>query len=344
MAGFRILVVPAVEGDETIDTTENAIHPPNATGVVMRTGGERSIVAHGGRVWSCQLRGKLKQGKRREQTVTVAGDRVVLGALQPEHEPPEAVIEEVLPRRNRISRMGTRRSGGNIEQVLVANLDQVVVVQSLTEPDPQKGFVDRLLVAAERFEVAGHLVLNKVDLVTESALQQDWDYFAGLGYTVLRTSATSGQGVAELAELLRGRTSILMGASGVGKSTLLNTIDPDLALQVSTVASRTGLGRHTTTSTELFPLPQGGFIADSPGLRGFEPWDVDPEEVRDYFPDFTDGAQECRFRTCLHDQEPQCGVKKLVGAGKIPDWRYAAYLALVRDLKDRRRSLRKGGW
>ncbi len=301
----------------------------------MRTGGGRCFVGAGDRVWSCQLRGRLKRGPRRVQSLAVAGDRVMFETLHPDMDPPEGVIEEILPRRNRISRLAARRSGGRTEQVLVANLDQVVVVQSLTAPDPQKGFVDRLLVAAERFEVDGVLVLNKVDLVPET--DDRWDYFATLGYRVLRTSAESELGIEQLIGCLAGRTSIFMGASGVGKSSLLNAIDPSLAIQVATVGRKTGLGRHTTTNTQLFPLPQGGFIADSPGLRGFDPWNVDPLEVRDYFPEFEAGAQKCRFRTCLHAKEPDCGVKEMVSAGIIPAWRYEAYLALVRDLELRRK-------
>ncbi len=312
-------------------------------GIVMRTGGGRCFVAHEDRVWNCQLRGRLKQGRRRTQTVVAAGDRVILGELQPGLDPPQAVVEEVLPRRSKISRMAARRSGGHIEQVLVANLDQVVVVQSLAEPAPQAGFVDRLLVAAERFAIDGLLVLNKIDLAGARPADTDWDYYAGLGYGVLRTSAATGEGVDGLRDRLTGRTSVLMGASGTGKSSLLNAIDPELALRVGEVTAKTGLGRHTTTSTELFPLPGGGYIADSPGLRGFDPWDVDPDRVRDYFPDFTEGAAECRFRTCRHLEEPQCGVRRLVDAGVIPAWRYEAYRTLVRDLEERRQLLRKRG-
>jgi len=331
---------PEAGRKDTIKDTGNTSEDSRFTGTVMRTSGGRCFVAADDRIWNCQLRGRLKQGKRKTQSVAVAGDRVVVHVLHPELDPPEGVVEEVLPRRNRISRLAARRSGGRMEQVLMANLDQVVVVQSLTAPDPQKGFVDRLLVAAERFQVAGILVLNKTDLVPDAAAREPWDYYATLGYRVLRTSAAAGVGLDELEAVLTGSTSILMGASGVGKSSLLNAIDPDLALQVTAVGSKTGLGRHTTTSTELFPLPQGGFIADSPGLRGFDPWDVDPREVRDYFPEFGQGADECRFRTCMHLTEPGCGVKKLVASGVIPDWRYEAYQALVRDLETRRREQR----
>jgi ribosome biogenesis GTPase len=289
----------------------------------------------------------LKKGPRLTQTVAVAGDRVRFLALGSDPDNPSGIIEEVLPRRNRISRLAARRSGGRTEQVLMANLDQVVAVQSLQEPSPQTGFVDRLLVAAERFGVTGILVLNKWDLVTDvpedaSELKQ-WDYFSSLGYRVIRASATTGQGISEFHDILTDRISLMIGASGVGKSTLLNVIQPGLKLRVNEVTEKTGLGRHTTTRTELFPLRDGGFIADSPGIRGFDPWDIDPEQVRDYFPDFVDCAFECKFRTCMHRDEPQCAVKARVSGGKIPAWRHKAYLALLRDLEDRRDRSGYGG-
>ncbi len=289
-------------------------------------------------VWTCKVRGRLKKGPREVQTVAVVGDRVRFLVLDSDGDKPSGVIEEVLPRRNRISRMAARRSGGRTEQVLMANLDQVVAIQSLLEPAPQTGFVDRLLVAAERFGVAGVLVLNKCDLVDDSdaLMIRKWDYFSDLGYKVIWASAESGRGISELLAALTDRISLLIGASGVGKSTLLNVIQPGLKLRVNEVTEKTGLGRHTTTRTELFPLEGGGFIADSPGIRGFDPWDIDPEQVRAYFPDFTEGSQVCKFRTCFHRDEPQCGVKAMVRSGKIPGWRHAAYLALLGDLEERK--------
>ncbi|MEN8006061.1 MAG: ribosome small subunit-dependent GTPase A [Candidatus Krumholzibacteriota bacterium] len=319
-----------------------AAHDGTREGIVIRATSGRCLVAASGLVWSCKVRGRLKKGPRQVQTVAVVGDRVRFLALDSDSENPTGVIEEVLPRRNRISRLAARRSGGRTEQVLMANLDQVVAVQSLREPAPQSGFVDRLLVAAERFGVQGVLVLNKCDLISDPAEHAEelekGDYFAGLDYRVIRTSATTGQGVKEFQDVLTDRISLLIGASGVGKSTLLNAIQPGLELRVNEVTEKTGLGRHTTTRTELFPLENGGFIADSPGIRGFDPWDIDPEQVRDYFPDFAEGGAECRFRTCLHRDEPQCGIKARVAQGVIPAWRHEAYLALLGDLEERKAS------
>jgi ribosome biogenesis GTPase len=311
---------------------------------VVRSTSGHSQVSCEGVIWRCRVRGRLKKGPRQEQTVAVVGDKVLFQATEAEADPPLGIIEEVLPRRNRISRLAARRSGGQTEQVLMANLDQVVAVQSLLEPAPQTGFVDRLMVAVERFGVGGVLVLNKCDLAIaddgDPDLDEDrWNYFATLGYQVLYTSAESGRGLDDFRQALTGKISLLLGASGVGKSTLLNAIQPGLGLRVGEITGKTGLGRHTTTRTELFPLQDGGFIADSPGIRGFDPWDIDPQDVRDYFPDFGPAARECRYRTCLHRDEPGCGVKDAVALGRIPSWRHRAYLDLLRDLEERKSRL-----
>ncbi len=326
---------------QEVDISKQAgkVGSPSREGIVIRSTAGHLLVSVGDLVWRCILRGKLKKGPRKSQTLAVVGDRVHFSVLDEASDPPTGVVEAILPRRNRISRMAARRSGGNVEQVLMANLDQVVAVQSVIEPSPQTGFVDRLLVASERFGVDGVLVLNKWDLVPEDHGRQMWRYYRDLGYQVLFTSAESGLGVDDFRQVLAGRFSLLLGASGVGKSSLLNCIEPDLGLRVNEVTGKTGLGRHTTTRTELFPLATGGFIADSPGIRGFDPWDIDPLDVRDYFPDFAEGQQECRYRTCLHRSEPGCGVKLAVTRGKIPAWRHKAYLALLGDLEERKKKL-----
>ncbi len=310
-------------------------------GIVIRAGAGTCRVDVGGAIYLSQLRGRLKQGRQRTQAVVVAGDRVRVRPLPAvaEGAEPTAVVEAVLPRRNRVSRRAARRAGGQREQVLMANLDQLVAVQSVARPAPQGALVDRLLVAAERYGVRAVLCLNKVDLDPVLARDPRWDYYAGLGVDVVRTSAETETGVAALAGRLAGRVSLVLGASGVGKSSLLNVIAPDLQLRTGAVTGKTGLGRHTTTHTELFRLPGGGFLADSPGLRGFDPWDLPPEELRTCFPDFTAPAEDCRFRSCWHRDEPGCGVKAAVGRGDIPAWRHEAYLDILRDLEDRQREL-----
>lgn len=306
-------------------------------GVVIRAGAGTCRVAADGTVYLCRLRGRLKKGRQQAQAVVVAGDRVKVRPLPPEAEDaePAAVVESVEPRQSSISRRAARRTGGHRAQVLMANLDQLVAVQSVAEPAPQGSLVDRLLVGAHSHGVDAVLCLNKVDLDPDEAASPRWQYYADLGVRVVRTSAEAGTGVDELAAVLRDRISLLLGASGVGKSSLLNAIQPGLQLRVGEVTGKTGLGRHTTTHTELFPLRQGGFIADSPGLRGFDAWDLAPEDLRDCFPDFHEPGLGCKFRGCMHRDEPSCGVKAAVARGEVPPWRHQAYLEILRDLEDR---------
>ncbi len=306
-------------------------------GVVIRAGAGACRVAVDQTIYRCQLRGRLKHGPQTAQNVVAVGDRArlrVLPAAAAGAEP-AGIVEEVLPRRNWLSRQAARRSGGKVEQVLMANLDQVVAVQSVAAPAPQGCLVDRLLVTAARYEVPSVLCLNKVDLDPAAADDPRWSYYQSLGLEVVCTSAADGTGLDRLRSLLQDRISILLGSSGVGKSSLLNRIHPGLRLRTGNVTPKTGLGRHVTTHTELFPLPGGGFVADSPGLRGFDPWRMPPHELRDYWPDLCELAAACRFRTCLHRDEPDCAVKGGVAAGVVPSWRYEAYLNILRDLEDR---------
>ncbi len=312
----------------------NDRHDPDLReGIVIRSQSGYCTVRSGPDEILCRLRGRLKQGRRRSRTVAVAGDRVRFSAIADAGgDAPAGVVEEVLPRRNKISRSSSRRDRGRTEQVLMANLDQIVVVQSLRQPDPMTGFVDRLLAAAERFEVDGVLCLNKIDLDADAARDDRWDHYASIGYRVLRTSAETGEGVDDFRDALKGRISLLLGASGTGKSSLLARAT-GLDLRVGDVTAKTGLGRHTTTRTELFALGEEGFIADSPGLRGFEIWEVEPVDLRHLFPEFLDPAQACRFSTCLHRDEPDCGVVAAIAAGEVPAWRREAYLGILADLE-----------
>ncbi len=157
---------------------------------------------------------------------------------------------------------------------------------------------------------------------------------------MLRTSAETGEGVEAFHDLLQGRISLLIGGLGHGKSSLLNRAT-GMDLRVGDITEKTGLGRHTTTRTDLFPLGDGGFIADSPGIRGFDAWGLEPRDLHDIFPDFHEPAHDCRFTTCLHRDEPSCGVKAAVESGEIPRWRYAAYLGMLKDLEDAIEAQRK---
>ncbi len=280
--------------------------------------------------YTCQLRGKLKQ-HRRSTNLAAIGDRVEI-SLQPDG---TGMIETVAPRTRVLSRQAPGRSGRGgthpepgAEQVIVANPDQVVLVFACAQPAPHLRMLDRFLVVAEVNGLAAVICANKADLVSPSAARDLFELYRGLGYAVAYTSAASGQGVAELGELLRGKISVLSGPSGVGKSSLLNTLQPGLGLQARAVSEATFKGRHTTVYSELLPLVEGGYVADTPGIRSLGLWDVEPEELDAYFVEIKPYVGSCEFGDCTHVSEPGCAVRRAVERGEIAPSRYDSYRRL----------------
>ncbi|HEX2221524.1 MAG TPA: ribosome small subunit-dependent GTPase A [Candidatus Limnocylindria bacterium] len=279
-----------------------------------------------------QLRGRVKR-ERRATDLAVIGDRVRV-ALLPDG---RGVIEQVEPRRSRFSRRKPDPAGRDRswrEDVLVANVDQVVVVFACARPEPNLRLVDRFLVAAEASEVAPVVVANKIDLVPDGAAHALFGPYQALGYRLLYTSAKSASGIEELRGCLAGRTSILTGPSGVGKSTLLNAIQPGLRLRTAEISDALGKGRHTTVAAELHPLDgaEGGFVADTPGLRELGLWEVPPDELAWCFPEFRSLLGGCAFNDCRHVDEPRCAIRAGVASGAISAERYDSYRRMLRDV------------
>src|SRR5947199_282516 len=222
------------------------------------------------------------------------------------------MIERVEPRHGVLTRASRRR-----EHVLVANVDQLVVVMSLVEPDLKPHLIDRYLAAAEQGRLAPVLCLNKADLADPVALQPLVGAYSQLGIPTLLTSATTGSGIDRLRELLRGRATVFSGQSGVGKSSLLNAVQPGLGLAVKTVSEVNQKGRHTTTYASLLKLDFGGWVVDTPGIRTFALWDVIPGEVEGYFREFRPFVPLCQFPDCTHTHEAGCAVKGAVARNRI---------------------------
>ena len=241
------------------------------------------------------------------------------------------LIVEVLPRRNRLARREASHGHHAREQVIVANLDQVMPVFSAARPVPSWNLLDRYLASAESLGLSAVVVITKMDLAEgDRELRAAVEVYRRIGYPVLLTSAASGEGIPELRGQLQGRITALVGKSGVGKSTLLNAIQPQLGLRVSEVsAGHTGKGRHTTTHLELFPLRDGGAVADTPGMREFGLWQVDEGDLAYLFPEMRDLVGACRFGLdCSHRREPGCALRKAVEAGQIERRRYESMLRL----------------
>ena len=276
----------------------------------------------------CHLRGRLKKQRQTADLIAV-GDRVEI-SVQPDG---SGMIESIAPRHSALSRRApsgygagsVRRAESEAEQVLVANADQVVLVFACAEPPPRLGMLDRYLVTAECARLPAIICANKSDLVTPEAAERLFGLYVPLGYAVFYTSAVTGAGVAVLREQLQGKVSVFTGPSGVGKSSLLNTLQPGLGLKARAVSQATTKGRHTTVYPELFPLDPVTFVADTPGLRTLDLWDIEPEELDGYFVEIRPYVSQCAFNDCTHLREPDCAVRKAVAEGRIAGSRYESY-------------------
>jgi ribosome biogenesis GTPase len=265
-----------------------------------------------------------------------ATDPVVVGDVVRLVAPPggPGQITAVLPRRNQIARRGPvpMPSAHAHQQVIVANVDQVVAVMAAAQPAPKWTLLDRYLTLAESLDLPALVGLTKADLAPAddaAELDEALAEYRRLGYPVIVTSAVSGAGLDDLRAALRGRVSVLLGKSGVGKSSLLNALEPGLGLRVAAVSRATGKGRHTTSHVELFPLAEGGALVDTPGTREFGLWDLDPDELALFFREMRPRVGRCKFGLdCRHDEEPGCAIRQAVLQGDISPRRYQSYLRL----------------
>jgi ribosome biogenesis GTPase len=297
------------------------------SGIVLRArSGFYTVRLDDGTLLECRLRGRIKQDRGTSDLVVI-GDRVAVAALADG----DAMIESVEPRRTRFSRRQPGPRGSWKEDMIVANLDQVLIVFACADPMPHLRMVDRFLVVAEHNEVEAVVVANKVDLVGLAEARGLFAGYESIGYPVHYVSAREGIGVEELADRLVGRVSVVTGPSGVGKSTLLNAIQPGLRIETGEVSETVHKGRHTTTSAELHPLtaPGGGYVADTPGLRELGLWQVPPEELAWCFPEMRDFLGKCAFNDCRHISEPRCAVLAAVAAGRISTTRHDSYRRLL---------------
>ena len=280
------------------------------------------------------LRGKVRMKRSSSTNPVAVGDRVLFESSREPSEQHPAAITKVLERRNYIIRKSTNLSRQS--HIIAANLDRACIVVSLMFPELKLPFLDRLLVTCEVYNVPPVIILNKVDMYRES-VQENIDTFRSVyesaGYSVLETSAVTGEGMDSLRTLCKGGVSLFSGESGVGKSSLLKAMDPSVSPRVGEISQAHLRGRHTTTFYEMYRLSFGAYVVDTPGLRGFGLVDVAPEEVALYFPEMLHLAGECRFTPCTHTHEPGCAVKAAVDEGKICAERYNSYLGMLEEDK-----------
>lgn len=292
------------------------------------TGSWYEVRTQDGHVLQCRLKGKFKIKDLKVTNPIAVGDKV---AYEIERETENtATIYEILPRENYIIRQSVHKTAHG--HLLATNLDQAVLIVTLTFPRTSLGFIDRFLVAAESFRIPTFLVFNKFDMLGDEqiAYQEELaDLYESMGYRCLFTSAINNIGVGAFNELLKGKVSLIAGHSGVGKSTLVNAIAPDLDLRTSEISTFANKGVHTTTFAEMFEINPGTFIIDSPGIKELGLADIEKEEISHYFPEMRELLNECRFHNCLHIDEPKCAVKDGVVEGTIAESRYSSYLSMV---------------
>jgi ribosome biogenesis GTPase / thiamine phosphate phosphatase len=286
--------------------------PPNI--VVRGYGKYYDVLTPQGQIL-CTVRGNVKRERRKTDPVAV-GDRVEVTFL----DDGEGIIESVAPRKRSLSRQARGRT--DVEQVILANPDQLIAVFAVAEPEPHPRMLDRFLLIAERAELDSVICVNKIDLDSTGELRRIFDPYRQAGYPVVYCSVETGEGIDELREHLRGKISVLAGPSGVGKSSLLNRIEPTLDIRVGEISDATGKGRHTTTATTIIPLSADTYIADTPGIRQLGLWGVDLESLDRYFPEFRPWLDQCYYKDCTHINEPDCAVLEALEAGKISPERY----------------------
>jgi ribosome biogenesis GTPase len=295
------------------------------TGIVLQARSGRHRVEDGDSIVFCNVRGRLKQ-ERLYTDLIATGDLVRWRPTRPGR----GVIEEVLPRETQLSRLRPGPQRVPVEHVIVANPDQAVFIFSVRKPSPNPRMLDRLLILAENNDLPAIICANKVDLLGDvEECQRMFAVYEEIGYPVICTSALTGQGVGLLRERLSGRLCVLSGPSGVGKTSLLNAIQPELGLSTRGISSATGKGRHTTVGVRLWPLNGGGYVADTPGLREAGLWDIEPGELAWHFVEIRPYLSDCRFSSCTHTHEPGCAVKDAVQAGTVSAMRYDSYCRLL---------------
>ena len=273
---------------------------------------------------NCRIRGRLRLKGVRSTNPVVVGDRVV---VEPDGD--SSVIVEIVPRRNYVIRRASNLSKES--HIIAANIDHALLIVTLHSPTTPKEFVDRFLITCEAYKVPVSIVLGKADTLTEEWAAEAEEFTAiyeDAGYEVLRLSSTTGEGVEHIRAMLRGRTTLVAGNSGVGKSTLIGSIDPTLDIRTGEISDSHQQGKHTTTVSTMYPL-EGGYIIDTPGIKGFGLIDIDDKELCRYFPEMMRLAPECRFYNCTHTHEPGCAVTEAVKEGRVAWSRYESYLKIL---------------
>ncbi len=300
-------------------------------GRVLEGFGSSYTVLYRGGLYSCTLRGKFRKILKETHSPIAVGDYIKFSKLKNK----DGVIEELLERKNKISRPS--KWGPSKEKIMVSNVDHIVAVISAKNPDLKTNLLDRMLLVAERESLQALICINKADLVEKTELDPVLELYTKLRYRIMAVSALSGFGLEDLKDRLKNKFSVFIGQSGVGKTSLLNRIQPNLDLKVQEISRYSNKGKHTTSFVSTFHLDFGGMIADTPGFRDFGLWGVQPEELVYLFREFRRYYDKCRFNPCSHVHEPGCAVREAVSKEKITELRYNSYKKIYNSFKEQKK-------
>lgn len=296
-------------------------------GKVIRSTRNNYLVYVDEKVLTCIVRGKIAGSSAGDGMAVKVGDNVRVQKLSLD----EGLIEEILPRKSKLSRAVGGRSYR--EHVIATNVDQIVIIMSVKKPAFKSGLLDRYTVIVEKNRLRGTICINKIDLAKKEQFEIYSHWYPRLGYPLYFTSALDGQGIEDFKSILRNKVSVLVGHSGVGKSSLIKKVEPSLDLKVSDISTKTNKGKHATSFVELFPLTFGGYVIDTPGIRELGLWDIFRNDLKEYFVEFKKFADKCQFKDCSHINEPSCAVKAAIDSEKIFQQRHKNYCKIFHDLK-----------
>ena len=302
--------------------------------VYKSTGSWYTVKDADGNIYNARIKGVFKIDDITSTNPVAVGDEVEIDIADEGER--DAVISTIHERRNYINRQSPRAK--HQHHIIAANLDQSLLVATLKEPRTSQGFIDRFLVASEMYHVPALVLFNKSDLYKkkeEEKFKELKEMYEAIGYRVMLVSVALKSGLEELIDLLKGKTTLISGHSGVGKSSLLNIILPELGIRTQDVSGWSGKGMHTTTFAEMYDLPFGGRLIDTPGMREFGIVDLEKQELSHYFPEMRQRLNECQFNNCLHINEPGCAIKEAVISGKIHENRYVSYVNILDSIGEK---------
>lgn len=299
--------------------------------VLQSTGSWYIVRNEKGDILNSRLPGKFKQATQKTTNPIAVGDEVIIGH---ETQTNDYIIEDILPRRNYIVRQSPRQK--HLKHIIASNIDQAIIIVTISKPRTSLGFIDRFLVTAESYHIPVTIVVNKIDLMTkkdELVLKQIQEIYPPLGYPIILCSATRKDGIQEIIDLIQNKSTLVVGHSGVGKSTTINTINSDLHLKTAPLSNKWNKGTHTTTFATMYEILPDSYIIDTPGIKELFVIEIEPEELSGYFPEMKALSNKCQYNNCLHENEPNCAVKDALINDEISESRFESYLSILENIR-----------